>query len=278
MTGQQNTANGTEALLSSTSGDSNTAVGSNAMMANTTGGANTASGVNALYFNSAGSQNTAIGVAALANNNFGNNNIAIGYGAAQSVAGGNGSNIHIGSWGAVKDSGTIRIGSATLPPDCPFCGVQTSFFAAGIRGVTTGNNDAVPVVIDSNGQLGTVSSSRRFKEDIQDMGETSSGLLQLRPVTFRYKQPFADGSKPIEYGLIAEEVAEVYPDLVAHSADGQIETVKYQVLDSMLLNELQKEHQQVQQQTEEIRLLQTRLAALEQLFSGKVPPAAPTDR
>ena len=94
---------------------------------------------------------------------------------------------------------------------------------------------------------------------------------RLRPVTFRYKQPFNDGSKPVQYGLVAEEVAEVYPDLVAHSADGQIETVKYQVLDSMLLNELQKEHQQVQQ-------LQTRIAALEQLLSGNVPPAAPTDQ
>jgi hypothetical protein len=99
--------------------------------------------------------------------------------------------------------------------------------------------------------------------------------LRLRPVTFRYQKPFADGSKPIEYGLIAEEVAEVYPDLVARSAEGQIETVKYQLLDSMLLNELQKEHQQVQQQFEEIRLLKIRLAALEQLLSGKVPPATP---
>jgi hypothetical protein len=113
-------------------------------------------------------------------------------------------------------------------------------------------------MIDSNGQLGTVSSSRRFKEDIQDMGDASSGLMRLRPVTFRYKKPFADGSMPIEYGLIAEEVADVYPDLVAHSADGQIETVKYQVLDSMLLNEVQK-------QAELIRSLEERLAALEAL-------------
>ena len=147
---------------------------------------------------------------------------------------------------------------------------QTSFFAAGIRGVTTGNNDAIPVVIDSNGQLGTVSSSRRFKEDINDMDTVSSGLMRLRPVTFRYQKPFADGSKPIQYGLIAEEVADVYPDLVAHSADGQIETVKYQVLDSMLLNELQKEHKQVQEQAETIRVLEARLAVLEKaLLSGR---------
>ena len=111
-------------------------------------------------------------------------------------------------------------------------------------------------MIDSAGQLGTVSSSRRFKEDIADMGDSSRGLMDLRPVTYRYKQPFADGSKPIQYGLIAEEVAEVYPDLVAHSVDGQIETVKYQVLDSMLLNEIQRQQAQ-------IRKLEERLAKLE---------------
>ena len=96
------------------------------------------------------------------------------------------------------------------------------------------------------------------------MDTASSDLMRLRPVTFRYQKPFADGSKPIQYGLIAEEVADVYPDLVARSADGQIETVKYQVLDSMLLNELQKEHRQVQRQAEMIRLLESRLAALEE--------------
>jgi hypothetical protein len=147
---------------------------------------------------------------------------------------------------------------------------QNKFFAAGIRGITTDNNDAIPVVIDSNGQLGTVSSSQRFKEDIHDMDAASSGLMRLRPVTFRYQRPFADGSKPIQYGMIAEEVADVYPDLVAHSTDGQIETVKYQVLDSMLVNELQKEHREVQQQAEMIRLLQNRLAALEEILrAGK---------
>jgi len=164
-----------------------------------------------------------------------------------------------------NDNGGIRIGTQGTNPIN-----QTSFFAAGIRGVTTGNNDAIPVVIDSNGQLGTVSSSRRFKEDINDMDTVSSGLMRLRPVTFRYQKPFADGSKPIQYGLIAEEVADVYPDLVAYSADGQIETVKYQVLDSMLLNELQKEHKQLQEQAETIRVLEARLAVVEKaLLSGR---------
>jgi len=164
----------------------------------------------------------------------------------------------------LNDNGGIRIRMQAMNPIN-----QNSFFAAGIRGVATGNNDAMPVVIDSNEQ-GTVSSSRRFKEDINDMDTVSSGLMRLRPVTFRYKKPFADGSKPIQYGLIAEEVADVYPDLVVHSADGQIETVKYHVLDSMLLNELQKEQKQVQEQAERIRVLEARLAVLEKaLLSGR---------
>jgi hypothetical protein len=107
-------------------------------------------------------------------------------------------------------------------------------------------------VIDSSGQLGTVNSSRRFKEDIREMGDASRGLMRLRPVTFRYRKPFADGSEPIQYGLIAEEVAEIYPDLVAHSANGQIETVKYQVLDAMLLNEVQRQQKEISTQREQI--------------------------
>jgi Chaperone of endosialidase len=132
-----------------------------------------------------------------------------------------------------------------------------------VRGVTTGAANAVSVLIDSNGQLGTTNSSRRYKEDIRDMGDASSGLMKLRPVTYRYTQPYADGSKPIDYGLIAEEVEEVYPDLVAHSADGQVETVQYHKINAMLLNEVQKQHRQLEAQRAEIELLKARLAALE---------------
>ena len=128
-------------------------------------------------------------------------------------------------------------------------------------------------MIDSNGQFGTVNSSIRFKEDVHDMAAASDGLLRLRPVTYRYKQPYADGSKPVDYGLIAEEVAEVYPDLVVKGADGQIQTVQYQKLTPMLLNEVQKEHklleqqeETVQQQAETIQLLEKRLAALEAMM------------
>jgi hypothetical protein len=266
-TGSDNTAIGEGALQYNTTGYSNMASGVYALMVNTTGGVNTASGHGALVGNTTGYANTASGYSAMAGNTTGFNNIAIGTESATNVSGTNSNNIHIGSFGASSDANTIRIGGTQALKDTA---TQSRFFAAGIRGVTTGNNDAIPVVIDSNGQLGTVSSSRRFKEDIHDMDTASSDLLRLRPVTFRYQKPFADGSRPIQYGLIAEEVSEVYPDLVARSSDGQIETVKYQVLNSMLLNELQKEHVQLQQQSEMIRLLQARLAALEEaLRSGK---------
>jgi hypothetical protein len=220
-------------------------------------------------------------------NTTGRGNIAVGPFAAHHVSGGSSNNIHIGSQGAAGDSATIRIGSAGSYSGI---GPQTSFFAAGIRGVTTAYNDAIPVVIDSAGQLGTVSSSRRLKEDIQDMGDASSGLLRLRPDTFRYNKPYSDGSTPVQYGLIAEEVAEVYPDLVAHSADGQIESVKYQVLDSMLLNEVQRQQAEIgaqksdlSAQKEQMRVLaqqnpdlQKRLARLEAtLVSASGEPRLP---
>jgi hypothetical protein len=163
--------------------------------------------------------------------------------------------------------------------------LQSRTFIDGIRGKTTGSADAVPVVIDSNGQLGTVNSSGRFKEDIQDMAGASSGLLRLRPVTYRYKQPYADGSKPIDYGLIAEEVAGVYPDLVVRGADGLIETIQYQKLTPMLVNELQKQSAQgrtqgqiIQLQQQEIEKMAARLAALEAAIAGGRVSAEPAAR
>jgi hypothetical protein len=256
-TGEANTAAGAYALSFNTTGGQNTATGVEAMGANTTGNANTANGYFALANNTTGTNNTATGIQALVNNTSGSNNIALGVQAGSKLSGGS-NNIYIGSGGKATDNATIRIGGT----------FQTSFFVTGVRGITTGNNDAIPVVIDSGGQLGTISSSRRFKEDIQDMGDASTGLLRLRPVTYRYQKPFADGSKPIQYGLIAEEVEEVYPDLVARSADGQIETVKYQVLDSMLLNEVQRQHDQIVSQNGEIRALEERMAKLESALAA----------
>jgi hypothetical protein len=251
-TGRFNTAVGALALELNSTGSSNTAVGNAALQGPSSGENNTAIGVLAMSNSNNGSENVAIGVKALMNGFDGNNNIAIGNSAALNVSGSN--NIDIGNTGGSTDNGVVRIGDSSS---------QFSFYVAGVRSIITGKNDAVPVMIDSNGQLGTVSSSRRFKEDIQDMGDATGGLMQLRPVTFRYRKAFSDGSKPIQYGLVAEEVAEVFPDLVAHSANGQIETVKYQVLDSMLLNE-------VQRQQREIGELKDRLAKIEALLQSTV--------
>jgi hypothetical protein len=265
-TGETNTAVGGSALQANTTGFDNTATGYAALFSNTVGGSNTASGGDALANNTTGNNNTASGELALYNNTTGNNNIAIGYQAARNVTGGNSNNIHIGTEGASSDSGTIRIGGKTSLGDPA---AQTQFFVAGVAGTAV---SGVPVLIDTTtGQLGVASSSLRYKEGTQDMADASSDLMRLHPVTFRYKKPFADGSKPIQFGLIAEEVAEVYPDLVARSADGQIETVKYQVLDSMLFNEFQKQHRVVTEQADEIKRLQSRLEALEQLLSTKAP-------
>ncbi len=239
--------------LSAETGEENTGIGAYALWSTTTAVWNTGVGFFALGDNTVGSANTAVGRAALAFNTEGSGNIAVGFLAGTSISPASSDNILIGASGDFGDNGTIRLGS----PD-----THTRSFMAGVRGIATGAGDAVAVVIDSHGQLGTVSSSRRFKEDIQDMGAASRGLMRLRPVTFRYKTPFGDGSKPIEYGLIAEEVAAVYPDLVAHSADGQIETVKYQVLNAMLLNEVQQLHAQVND-------LRQRLASLEAALTGR---------
>jgi hypothetical protein len=214
-----------------------------------------------------GSFNTASGYNAL-KNSTGDGNIALGDHAGSQATTGN-HNIFIGHAGQSADSTTMRLGSG-----------QTKTFVAGIRGRTTGVSNAITVLIDSNGQLGTTSSSRRYKQDIYDMDEASSGLLQLRPVTFRYKEAYADGSKPIQYGLIAEDVAKVYPDLVVYNADGEVETVQYRKLVTMLLNELQKQYRVkeaqkaqladlrvqvkiVQTQYEQLQDLTARLARLE---------------
>jgi hypothetical protein len=258
-TGTSNTAIGYSTLFDDQDGSYNTAVGGSASSSNISGNYNTSIGSSAL-FNSTGSDNTAVGYAALINTT-GTANISVGFEAGQNVTSGS-NNIEIGHVGVSSDNGIIRIGTP---------GTQSAFFAAGIRGMTTGANNAIPVVIDSNGQLGTVSSSRRFKEDIHDMGDVTRGLMRLRPVTFRYKKPFADGSKPVQYGLIAEEVAEVYPELVAHSADGQIETVKYQVLDSMLLNEMQRQQREIDSQREQIQALQQQITDLRAAMTTLAP-------
>jgi hypothetical protein len=253
-----NTALGLSALSSNNGGIFDTAVGYQSMYTNTTGTGNTATGYQALELNLTGNNNTAVGFQALLNG--GNNSIAIGNLAAANVSGGEMNNIHIGTQGVSGDNNVIKIGTF---------GTQTAFYAAGANANLGGDGNAVGAVVDTTtGQVGVVSSSRRYKQDIEDMGDASRGLMDLRPVTYRYKQPFADGSNPIQYGLIAEEVAEVYPDLVAHTADGRIETVKYQVLDSMLLNEVQRQQAEIRGLEQQNRTLQERLKKLETVLSS----------
>src|SRR6266536_3141075 len=221
-TGLRNTANGASALLGNTTGNDNTANGAFALSSNTTGVVNTANGFNALFNNVTGSQNTANGASALGSNISGDGNIALGVNAGNNIGTAN-NVISIGHSGA-DVSDTCYIGH--------------------IRGVTTGQMNAVPVVIDSFGQLGTVSSSRRFKKEIKAMDKASEDILSLKPVTFQFR---SDASGTPQFGLIAEEVAAVNPDLIARDEKGEIYTVRYDAVNAMSLNEFLKEHRKVEE-------------------------------
>jgi Chaperone of endosialidase len=242
--GTFNTATGDRALFSNTDGSNNTANGATALFNNTVGTNNTAAGAFALVNNTTGNFNTANGVNALFNNKTGSNNIALGFLAGDNVTGDD--NIDIGSEGVADDSNTIRIGTN-----------QRGTFIAGIRGATTVNADAIPVLIDSAGQLGTLSSSRRFKKEIQPMDKASEAILALRPVTFHYKH---DNRGTPQFGLIAEEVARVNADLVVRDKNAEIYTVRYDAVNAMLLNEFLKEHKKVDEQQANIAELKSRVA------------------
>ena len=265
--GNQNTAIGAYALQGfvfsridlehRNSGSFNTATGAHALESVDTGSSNTATGVNALARNTDGVQNTANGIDALRSVSTGFRNTALGAGAGQNITTGS-DNITIGAEvnGLAAQNGAIRIGISSH---------QKKAFIAGIRGVTTGLSNATAVFIDGNGQLGTINSSREVKEEIQPMGSVSDRLLALRPVTFRYKEAYEDGSKPIEFGLIAEEVAEAFPELVVYDAEGKPETVRYNLVATLLLNEFQKELVTVQAQAERIAVLERQAIELAQL-------------
>ena len=248
-TGLYNTAIGGNALLTNSDGDFNTAIGYVALALNTTGINNTAEGYGALYNNATGNYNTANGQSALQGNTTGNSNTAVGTNALQSNTSGseniaigknagarpaNGSfNIHIGSPGLAVDSRAIRIGTK-----------QTSTYIAGISGVTVA--DGVGVMIDADGHLGTVTSSARYKDNIKPMTDASKAILSLKPVTFHYKKELDPKTIP-QFGLVAEDVAKVDPDLVAKDEQGKPYTVRYEAVNAMLLNEFLKEHRRVEE-------------------------------
>jgi uncharacterized coiled-coil protein SlyX len=259
--GSVNTAVGSQALQSNTTGSGSVAVGWEALQFNTTG-RNTAIGAQALEVNTTGSENTAVGVAALGFNMTGNFNTALGTGAGEFVTGDKNIVIGSGNLGVAGENGTIRIGVAPA---------QTRAFIAGIRAVTTGNNDAVPVLIDSGGQLGTVSSSSRYKTDIKPIEKASESILALQPVSFRYK--LHKDTTP-NFGLIAEEVARVNPDLVIYDADGKPYTVRYDAVNAMLLNEFLKEHRKVEQQEQKLARQETTIAQLKSAVTKQEATAA----
>ena len=236
--GKDNTAFGYTALQVTTSGVENTAFGSNALNGVTTGYNNTAIGMMSQMGTTYGHDNTSLGWHA-GNVLSGNYNIAIGSNAGSGWTNTNSNNIAIGHVGVGFEANVIRIGNGTD---------HAKAYIAGIYSKTTAGV-ATPVVIDINGQLGTVSSSIRYKQDVTDMGASTSRLLDLRPVTFRYK---TQANGPLHFGLIAEEVDQVMPELVIRNPDGQIETVAYHEMTTMLLNELQKEHRVNQEQQRQI--------------------------
>jgi hypothetical protein len=219
-------------------GTSNTFVGEFAGNFSMTGGQNSVLGAFAFGSNSSGQNNTGVGYISFPDCTTGSNNVAIGVSAAGSLTTGSG-NVYINANAASgAESNTTRIGTS-----------QTQCFIAGIRGRTTTNNNAIAVLIDSAGQLGTVSSSASVKRNIKDMADTSASLSQLRPVTFIYKD---DTSNTTQFGLIAEEVDQAFPSLVIYDDKGKPETVQYHILPVLLLNEMKKQQVIINEQQNNI--------------------------
>ena len=231
--GLSNTAVGSLALRNNIGGDRNTATGTGALFANVAGNDNTANGFRALVSNeeATANANTAIGSRALENNHGGHDNIALGFRAGANFSPGS-NNIYIGNVGLTGENGTIRIGDAS----------QTRTFIAGIAGSSV---TGAPVSVNADGQLGTTPSSQRFKDEIKPMDKASETIFALEPVTFRYKKDLdPDGIR--QFGLVAEELAKINPDLVVRDAGGKPYTVRYDAVNAMLLNEFLKEHRKVE--------------------------------
>ena len=244
--GSHNTANGV-ALFNNTIGNENTATGWAALSANSSGYRNTANGNEALRHNNTGFLNTANGYQALLNNT-GSGNTALGYLAGSNLTTGN-DNICIGNVGVAGDGGTIRIGE-------PFIGAT---YIAGITGQTAPGGAAV--FVNGDGKLGTSTSSARFKDEIKPMAAASEALFALQPVTFRYKKEIDPQGIP-QFGLVAEEVEKVNPDLIIRDQEGTPHTVRYEQINAMLLNEFLKEHRKNEEQEATIARLEKQVEAL----------------
>jgi hypothetical protein len=238
-TGNDNTATGLLALNSNTTGSFNTATGSNALGSNTTGFRNMANGVNALYFNTTGYRNTANGYQALYFNTTGSRNTAEGFQALFHNIGSDnvGLGFNAGS-NLTTGSGNVCIGNGVL-------GLAGESNITRIRNIYASVASGRPVYINSDNKMGTLSSSRRYKEEIKPMDKASEAILALKPVTFRYKKE-VDAERTPQFGLVAEQVEAVNPDLVTRDPDGKAFTVRYEAVNAMLLNEFLKEHRKVQ--------------------------------
>jgi hypothetical protein len=246
-TGVGNTANGLDTLENNTTGNGNTANGVLALQSNTIGDENTANGDSALYSNTTGVNNTANGAGALESNTTGSNNTALGTSAGTDLTTGD-NNIDIGYnvVGVAGESNTLRIGNTNI----------TDTFIRGISGATASGGAAV--FVNGNGKLGTMTSSARFKDEIKPIGKASEAILALRPVSFRYKKEI-DPQRIAQFGLVAEEVEKVTPDLVIRDAEGRPQTVRYEQINAMLLNEFLKEHKKVEEQQGKVEKQQSKI-------------------
>ena len=255
-TGVENTFSGNNAGNSNTTGAANAFFGDSAGFSNVGGSYNAFYGHKAGYTNTAGQNNTFAGLFAGYSNTTGSNDVFYGQNAGYANTTGS-SDVYLANPGPTSgtESNTIRIGWQGTG-----AGQQNAAYIAGIFGSTSASG--VPVFINSDGLLGTLTSSMRFKEQINDMGDSTSALMKLRPVTFFYKPEYDKGERTLQYGLLAEEVAQVYPELVAYDKDGQPYTVRYQYLASMLLNEVQKQYRRAQESTAVIEAQQKEIESL----------------
>jgi hypothetical protein len=264
--GGGNTATGMQALVSNTTGDRNTAYGYQAMLDNTTGDGNTAVGFAALGNNTLGEDNTATGDGALASNTFGIFNTAIGSAALAGNTTGHG-NIAVGRVAGnniTTANNVICIGTAVHGEN-----EDNRCFIGNIYGQSS--ISAIPVMINPNNKLGTISSSKRFKEAIKPMDKSSEKLFALRPVTFRYKKDI-DPNRTSQFGLVAEEVEKINPNLVVHDKGGKPYSVRYDQVNAMLLNEFLKEHRKVEELEKQVETLTAGL----QKVSAQLTAASPS--
>jgi len=254
VSGINNSGFGANALHNLTTGNNNAAQGNSALNSNTNGNNNTALGVLALRLNVHGDANTAVGKEALLNNT-GEFNTAVGWKAGSALTTGFGNiDIGFGVVGVAAESNTIRIGD-----NLPATATVSACFIGGIGGQLA--NGGTAVYINEAGKLGTNPSSARFKDAIKPMDNTSEAILALKPVTFRYKQELDPKGIP-QFGLVAEDVEKVNPDLVVRDAKGEIYSVRYEAVNAMLLNEFLKEHRKNEEQQATIARLQKQIDAL----------------